>query len=343
MTSFEIIDDVLVIDRSTAERYAECPAQARLVESGIGRTVGRAAVVGEELHRIIGEVIRLYIGSGGDADRTALLDDLFIELRQSRADIQPHVLNGFRASAWKFCDWLWRFNPSNILRYDGGQGERNGQMSWDFEIVKPIRFTSEVDFLCPTASPEMLEEIDFKTGWRPWTAEDVAASFQFQSHAYLVFQHYPDVAALRTKIWNTRTASLTYSALFTRNRMQEYETRILSALGDVEQYRGCEMRLVETRPTAEKCATCAAATKCPVADLDVPEMVGNPGRWLDRLAAVEATADAIRKRLGMQVDLTGEDIKGTGIAFGYQKPPSKRKPPKSMYETTERQGGDEQE
>jgi hypothetical protein len=329
----EIEDDVLTIDRTTLEQYGNCPAQAVLLEHGNGRIVGEIAVVGDEVHKAIGDTVGLYIESGGTMDRKALLEELETNLRSSRPDVQPQVVKAFQRSCWSFSDWLWRLSSANILRYDGGRGDRSGQLSVDFDMgTETVRVTSELDMLHSTASPELLQEIDWKTGWKPWTAESVQDSFQFQVHAFLVFENYPEIQGLRVAIWSRRINGLTWSTEFKRAYLKPIETRIRYAIGDWLRWRSAkDGAKAETRPTAEKCRICPVSHKCPVVDLEIPEMFGNPGKWLDKLAAVDAAGDAIRKRLGTLVDLTGRDVIGTGIGFGNEKPKTARKQKKATY------------
>jgi hypothetical protein len=333
----EIEDDVLTVDRSTLEGFCNCPAQSLLRESGIGRTVGEIAVVGEEVHKAISDAIDLYIGSGGSMDRKVIQEELHTNLRAARPDVQPQVVKAFASSVWPFSDWLWRLHASNILRFDGGRGDRSGQLSLDFTVAdQTVRVTSELDVLYSTASPEVIEEMDWKTGWKPWSPESVQESFQFQLHALLVFGNYPEIQALRTRIWSRRSNGPSWATEFRRDRLKPIESRVLSAIGDWLRWKDAIPAKAETRPTAEKCRICPVSHKCPVADMDVPEMLGSPAKWLDRLASVEETAKTIKKRLSVFVDLTGNDVVGTGIGFGNDKPNSTRKTPKRIYKIGER-------
>ncbi len=338
----EIEDDILTVDRSTLERYANCPAQARLVESGIGQTAGTIAAVGNEVHLALSEAVSLYVDSGGSIERSVLMDELSTNLRQSRPDVQPQVLKAFRGSVWSWCDWLWRISPANILRFDGGRGTRSGQLSRDIETAgRVVRITSELDFLHATDSLELLQEVDWKSGWKPWTVEAIADSFQMQMHACLVLHNYPDIECLRTRIWSRRLNGLTWAVEFPRRRYQEWETRVLSAAADFVRWHETEGIKCEARPAAEKCRICPAAIGCPVVDIQIKSVKDEPSLWLDRLAAIEASGDAIREYLGSLVDASGKDIVGHGIAFGNEKPKSTRKTAKQVYSLgAEREPGD---
>ena len=56
-----IVEQPLIVDRSTLERYATCPLQARMTDLGYARHAGKAAVSGEEVHKAISATVQNYI------------------------------------------------------------------------------------------------------------------------------------------------------------------------------------------------------------------------------------------------------------------------------------------
>lgn len=314
-----------VVDRSTLERYACCPAQAAFIAAGLVNTSSHIASAGEAVHQAFGSVIASYIASGGVIRTGELADELFMELRQSRPDVQPEAIRGMRSSAWAWCQYVNKLHPDNILRYDGGTGTRSGQLAWDLPSLG-LRLTAEVDLLHTSPSPVLLCEVDYKTGWKLHGAQDVRDSFQFQMHAWLVLNNYPDVQALQVSVWNTRSNRRTWPVEFTRADLPAFSTRIQTAAGEWWKYRSVEPAKCPTWPTVEKCGICPAARLCPASgEVDTPEAM------VDQLVAVEAKADAIRKHLGAIVDVSGDIVTPAGNAFGTGKPKADRRPTKATY------------
>lgn len=316
-----------VLDRSTLEVWATCPMQGRLIADGIGRSVGRAAIIGQELHDAIARTVRSYVCSQGILRRSDLVDELAMNLRESRPDVQPDVIKAFRSSLWAWASFLEGTHFQNILRHDGGDGARSGQLSHDYAPLG-VRITSEVDLLCATAAKEVVAEVDYKTGQKYWTADAWQNSFQGAFHAVLIFNNYPDVQCVQASVWNTRTNRLTYPTEFTRERLRDYDTRVQMAVTTWGRNKRLPMEQVEAFPSRDACSICNAAAACKVADRDIAQ---EPTEALRQLIAVEARADALRKFLGSRVDETGADIRVGGTCFGTDKPKSARKPTKSLY------------
>lgn len=323
-----------IVDRSTLEHYAKCPAMARLIESGAVLTASNATESGTEAHTAISKTIAEWIASRGES---VPYDDLGNLARGSRADVQPDVLSALMPSAWHIAQYIRRLHPDNILRFDGGaeldsppdseHGNRSGQLSFDIGGL-PVRVTSEVDLLHSTEAPAVLQVIDWKTGRKPWTETMVAESFQFQLHALLVLENYPKIEAVDVSIWATRLKHKTHSVRFTRSRLADYKSRIATAAGEWYQWR--ESENPPCWPTVEKCEICSGATLCPLPvcsdTLTAKEMV-------DALVAVEATADAMKKTLAATVDKRGEDIvTSSGNRFGRAYPAAKKKRVAKLYE-----------
>lgn len=319
-----------VVDRSTLERYASCPAQARFVDDGQVRAAGLIAASGSEVHNAISKTITSYIDQQGTLSPSAVREMLEVNLRGTRPDVQPDAIKGFRASTWAFADYLANIHFQNVLHWDGGKGEKSGQLAFDFDDLQ-LRVTSEVDLLHTTAAPDLLAELDWKSGWKMWSVEDVRDSFQFGLHAFLILKNYEAVKAVRIAIWNTRMGKRTWPTEFTRGDLPAIEARIRAAAGFYLQYREMPPELAETWPVIEKCQICPAAHLCPAADKDAKEISENPAAFVDQMVAVGAKYDAMVKIASKYVDKNGDIVTPSGAAFGTGKPKAARKPTKTLY------------
>lgn len=327
-------DDLETLDRSQLERWSVCPWSAKAIEDGRCKTVSLAAEAGEAIHQALATVTRTWVQDGDTYDtswsaRDGLRTDLEFELRRSRPDLQPEVLAGMMPSLWAWAKFLSEIRPGNVLAFDGGRDVgRSGQLAYDMPDLG-ARVTSELDLLYACReTTELIEAVDYKTGHGSHDVYDVAGSFQFQMHAFLVLHHYPDVKALRMRVWDTRANRVTYAATFPRTRFTDYEWRVRSAVEVRRNNRGQP----PTWPTTESCRVCPAAAICPVATYPIK---AEPAEVLRDLIAVEARADALRERLTAHVDATKQDIQADGVWFGRRKPASSRKPNATIYSVKE--------
>lgn len=316
------------IDRSTLERYATCPAQARIVASGVLNRGSRLAEAGEQVHLAFGAMIADYMARGGFVNPGELADECWLQLRGSRPDVQPEAIRGGRASVWAFAKYIQALHPENILRYDGGHGERSGMLAHDMPELG-IRLVSELDLLHATASPEVLAEIDYKSGWKLHSAESVSDSFQFQLHAFLVLNNYPDVACLRVRVWNTRSNTQTYAVDFRRDRLAEISTRIRNAAGEWFRWRDAPVESVPTWPLVDKCRICDAASRCPASG-HAADVAKDPQGFLVQMVAVSAKLDAMHDLATAWADANGEIVAGN-MRFGRNKPSSEKRKPAQLY------------
>lgn len=324
-----MFDELDVIQRSELEQWANCPTAARLAED-FKPSVGLAAHVGEEIHQAFSRLITSFIDSGGSLNTRELRDDLSHELASSRPDVQPQVVEGAKRSAWDFCNYLSRIHHENILRYDGGEGQRSGQLAHDLPELG-LRITSEVDCLHASESPELLIECDYKTGWRAWDESNVRNSFQFGLHWWLIAENYPGAKALRVTVWDTRRNRRTYPVDFTRDDLPQISARIRAAAGEYLTYHDRPPEQVPAWPAPSKCRICDVASRCPVAERDLTTL--DPADLLDAMVAVKAKLYALTEIAAGYVDRTGKDIVSkSGAAFGTGKPKASRKPTKALYQ-----------
>lgn len=341
MTLFSEKPALTVIDRSDLECEATCPRQARLRESlGYG-SAGDAAAAGEEVHQAIGYAIGVYLESGGNMTTVEIRDCIVDGLMRSRPDVQPDVISGGIGYAWDAARLISDHSPVSILRHDGGQGNRSGQLAWDWPATG-LRLTSELDLLLATESRELLRIHDWKSGRARWHVGSVADSFQFTFQAWLVLMNYPDVAAVEVVIHNTRLRSSTRPVEFTRDRIDRIQARIGTACRNWYENSGLPPEKAPAWPSREKCSLCDCAAFCGAADPDIEAAASDPVTFLQDTIAIEANLAARKKVLAGIVDRTGSDIvTAAGDAFGREKPSSNRKPSATFYSVGTSDSGDD--
>lgn len=315
-----------ILDRSTLEGYETCPFAARARADGLALAVGMAAISGEEVHKAIAAAIEEYVGSCGVASRADLVKTMEAGLRHCRPDVQPDVLQSSR-SVWQVADLLLSLHPDNLLRWDGGEEERSGQLAWD---ISSVRLTSELDLLhADKTSPEVLNEVDWKSGWKFWAAEQINDSFQFQTHAFLVFHNYPSCAALKVRVLNTRSGAWTYNCLFDRRRDLENITARIQRT--ISIYRDCKQAEPPTWPALEKCRICDCKAVCP--ERSKADWIATTDELLRSLVVAESYVDQLKERAKELCDMEGKDLVSDDgkLRFG-RNSPQKRKRDAVLYE-----------
>lgn len=321
--------DLATVDRTTLERAQTCPFQAKAISDGRCATVGMLAEAGEECHKAMSEVMHQWIDSHGAMSKTDLRQDLQVTIAGVRPDLQPEAIRAIAGSIWSWSSLVYTIHPGNILAFDGGEDvDRSGQLAIDFPDLG-VRYTSELDLLYQGDCPDVGEEVDYKTGWKDWTTESIRDSFQFQSHAVMALEKYPEWKAMRVRVFDTRHRNLTYGVHFPRERIYEWKVRIRSA---IEAWSLTARENPPTWPTTEGCSICPAAALCPVADEPMADLAADPPGFVRKLIAVGARYDAMSKLAAAHVDATGKDIICDGVAFGRRKPPSSRKPNATLYD-----------
>jgi len=311
-----------IVDRSSLELALVCPMQMHLKRETAG-VVGMAAAVGEACHVAISKTVQHYIDSidAGDMVRPSdLADRLNLELLHSRPDVQPEAIEACRASVWAIARTLHDTDPDNILRFDGGQGKRSGQMAWDAR--DGFRVTTEFDLLRATESVQKLREDDWKSGWGMHTTESVARSFQFTLHAVLVFENFPAVQQLDVVVWNLRTGRPLPSVQFYRSKLQQYQALIQSAVDVWIEHDTNAIERVPCWPATEKCRICDVAARCPSYSRPVPL---DDSEAFTAMIAVEANLKARQDDLAARVVKNGKPIlspdgKEEFGKFGAEKP-----------------------
>lgn len=315
LDSFQIIDDApqrTILDRSLIEAYSVCPWQAHAIETADPKfVVGQLAVAGQLAHDCFNAATKLWIESNMGVSVRDLVAEIENAAVSSRPDLQPDVIRSTKSMAWDWAEYLMKYGHiNNILAFDGGEElDRSGQMSMAFGNIE---FTSEVDFL-RMAGTEAFED-DWKTGWKDWSDDDVKDSFQFQSHAALIFHNFPTLDTLYVRVWNTRRHTRTPWCAFYRRDVGRYVARISSAIG---------VRMsgdTTPWPTVEKCRICPVSKTCPAADTTL-ELTTDPVALGQRLVALEAAYEATKDACEAHIDAMQRDIElPGGVRVGRNKP-----------------------
>lgn len=319
---------VEVLDRSTLQRTATCPMQARLHRDRKNVLMD----AGSAYHDIVSAAIKNRIGGMMPMD---VRETMKADAEKSRPDIQPDVLSIVRRSAYALVELLCFVGmregraPEDFMRFDGGEGEQSGQLSAEFD--GSLVLTGELDCLLATPSPAEVELWDWKAGWIHWTPQDVLAEFQFQFYSWLIFENYPAVEVVKSRVFMPRLCTATQPVYFDRSRAVEFRARIASAVEIERQYKSVPLAQVPAWPDPDKCGACDAACRCPLADEDVGDCDKDPQKFLDRFVVLNAKHGRMKKVLSAHVRKTGADIQAESFAFGVGRPKSARQPTCNLY------------
>ncbi len=334
-------DNRIVLRRTALEQAAFCPFMARQIRDGKTREGSMLSEIGEAVHQAKANTITWFIEMDGNPTPSAVAGELRSNLRYSRPDLQPKILDAAKASIWSWANVIARLHPGAIMAFDGGEelerpGEegqtRTGQLSWEMSWGDDtVVVTAELDLLHSTASPDVLAEVDYKAGFDPkWDYDTVAQAFQFETHAFLVFNNFPDVQFLDARVWSTRYNQLTPRTRFRRDRMDDYNARVRSAVTEYMRWKD-DPRPPAT-PYAEKCRICPCVLQCPHSHATASDVAKGPPGALQRLIVLNEAVKAQKAALWEHVEATGEDIvTEDGTAYGHGKPSADRKPTNPIY------------
>lgn len=332
----------IIIDRSTLERWANCPHQAYHVDRGGIFTGSVDADVGNEVHAILSRAV----AARREGEPAGRIRELIEELAmKSRPDIQPRVLAA-AGRKWPLVSLLCNHDdgygpersPEDIIRFDGGPLGFEGQLAADLMPEAedgsrgPIRLTCEVDLLMATASPEELSLYDWKSGWRHWTATDARTAFQFQFYAWVIFQNYPKVNRVRLVVWMTRDGEGTSAIYFDRHQMYEIGERLNAAVAVMlKHHNATQPEDVPAWPGPEKCSLCPAVTRCVLVHAPEADAAKDERGYLAQYVATQAAADRMSDVLATRVRSKGQDITYDGTAYGTGAPTTPRAKPCKLY------------
>ena len=323
----------LLLDRSTLERYRDCPFQGAACELKLVDTGSPAADSGNEAHDAFSVLVFDYVASDGQATIGELVEAALTHAASTpRTDVQPDVLDAVRAGVYAIArDIMYRpdgqkRNPADILRFQGGPGERTGQVAYDIVTGAPrqaaIRLTCECDLLMAGDAKDELCLTDWKTGRTAWTAAMVRASFQFNFYAMVIMKTYPDCNRVWVRVWSPRTG-VTGWVPFTRRDADDCAALCLAivinrnaALADPEK--------AVCWPDSDKCCRCPVVRTCPRAAAPAPMLAAAPEAFLEAFAIRQLQMDADEKAMKAHCKVRGP-IQAAGWVFGLKPPGTSRK------------------
>lgn len=304
---------------------------ARLRETSVS-SVGRAALVGQEVHDVLSRTITGILGefeAGRIIGREEILTILNQEMACVRSDCYAEAHKAMRSGLWSIATILEGIHPKNILQYDGGVLEKSGQLARDVGLA---RIASEVDLLVSTQWEDTLLEIDWKSGWLQYTPDKVKDAFQFRLHAPLIFHRYEKIDRLLVKVFNHRTRQLTREVEFHRSEEPILWAEVQQRVGDWWRNHSKPPVEAEARPSLDSCRICDAAAACHVVDRHISETHTDPQAVLEYYIAAQENVAAVRDLLWGFVEATGQDIvTERGDCFGFDKPKPLRKSPNPLY------------
>jgi hypothetical protein len=334
----------VIIDRSSLEiGGVVCPQQSWHLAHGVNMT-NADTEKGSEVHKITSEACRRRQKDG--AQLRDLVEYMEAAAATSRPDVQPQVMMSMRKAMWPIARLLCQHyngeerHPDDLIIYDGGSGDRSGQLAADIlpatDDRAAVRITSEIDLMLATPSEEEVDVIDFKSGWTWWTATDVRTSFQFATHFWLVCQKFPQIRRVNYRVFMTPEALMTSSVDFIRDRdFWQIHKRLMTATGIYLQHIGDESpEDVPAWPTPEKCAICPAASRCSLASRPAADVAADPAAALLQYVAMQAAADQLKANLTTFVRKAGRDLEAGTVAFGANRPKSQRAPILDVYEVS---------
>lgn len=325
----EFVEDTL--DRSTLQGFRDCPRQARFKqESPVPPSLAMEA--GNAVHHAMGAMVGLW-QIGDFSSLRELVAHGEAELANARPDLVAAAMDAAKGSLWPFAKWLERGKPGQVLRWDGGKREQSGQLSRPLESFGATA-TSELDILCATDSPEVLEETDIKSGYTPYAAASIKDDFQFRLHWWLVKFNYPEVRELWVRVWLTRERRITTAAVFRESDLEQIELEVMASAG--AWYANATKTPIEStaHPLLERCERCPFAAQCSAVGETITDKA-KPEELVDRLAVIEAEKLTIANRLKPIVDASGDIRTANGNVFGTNKPTTSRKRACTLYQAAE--------
>jgi hypothetical protein len=331
---------VQILDRSTLERWANCPQQARHVAQRGIDDCSYPTVIGTECHNVIAAAIANVVESDSIVRPHEFADALASTARATaRPDVQARVSEIIKRCAWTLGKIICERSTSDIMRFDGGKGKASGQLGWD--IAEGRRVTGEMDLLLATPSREQVELWDWKSGWTHWTATDVSESFQFQTYAWLILKNYPDVQSVSVRVLMLAENEATPEYIFRRDQVRQIEGRLMAAVDMFDLYHDADADNVPAWPLPTKCCLCPATKYCRFVHHRIDDVEKNTADAIRKLVVLRAETERIESALTTivrkdpNVKIGGEIVaesNGEKIAWGVNKPRKPRAESCDLYE-----------
>ncbi len=281
---------------------------------------------------------------GSDTTATLKVDYMNAEVQHTLAHVNLDCQQGLpRPSTYAIGEFLRERNPADVRAYQGGEGQQNGQFA--VELLPATRdrgaviATSEIDLLLSGTSTQELWEIDWKSGYRPWTSDDVKSAFQFRMHNWLVMNTFPELEQLHVTVWQTRFNRRTPRVTFTRKAAMNFQGCVEMAwrardkvFRYVASHDDKEPWPDEFTWVGDHCDFCPAYKACPrikAAKIAGGNLRDDPAEAVKDWVALKTAAGRLHALLRKYVDDNGE-IQGE-INFGTKGPSPVRKAVASTY------------
>lgn len=267
------------VRQSFAALYNSCPRAAKM-SLGEGDWSSHAQARGSISHEFSRRVVAECIENGERVFPPEVGKDLMVQvIEESGLPVPAEEFDNLMGLAWRFCE-SHTFNIEHIV---------------DLEE----EYTTEIDGLTLTGRPDLLEldgrvatVRDYKTGWAIDPETELRGSFQGRWYAKLVFDSYPQVAAVRL-VWEYQRWSQTREVEITRADLPDIEAMLASLVGRIQRSR---LQDDWAASPGKWCALCPAPRRCPI-----PEQYRGDGTVADAEAAQEVaelllSLDEVRKQ-----------------------------------------------
>jgi len=254
----------IILDRSTAEDYAECPYRGYCILHGDKDEAGNAGLIGIEGHRIAEKILKdAFDNRRNSDDLLTYADDTIQEIAQSRPDIQPELIKAAKYLA----EQIAHIPIDRILTNKKGKPFIEYQI--DYELCKakdgrPIIITTCIDLAF--SGKNSIHVLDWKFGFRRYKSEDAQDAYQTCHICYILFQMFPDIDTIHfwyvnprygSKGWACIQRNLELPSMPNFTTEQAFLCRINSAVQLILD--GCK----EAWPEEKKCLWCPIIHKCP--------------------------------------------------------------------------------
>ncbi len=279
--------EALIIDRSTAEDYAECPFRGSCVLDGDKDEAGEIGQIGQEGHRIAEKILKEAFSNKVTDDLLTYADDAIQEVAQSRPDIQPQLIK----SAKYLAEQIAHVPIDRILTDKKGKPFIEYQIDYNFGKTRDGRdvvITTCIDLAF--SGQNSIHVWDWKFGWKKYTGTDAQEAYQTCHICYILFQMFPDIDVIHFWYKNTRYGSSGYACIrrseetpsmpnFTTE--QAFLCRINSAIQLIAD--NCK----EAWPEEKKCLWCPVNYKCPHLSKALTGIPIDPKALVDQIVVLQ--------------------------------------------------------
>ncbi len=309
------------IDRSDLEAFADCPHQGQLRKQHEGEfeTHEPLPEIGKLIHAVAETAIKTC-----NMDLQEAADYITEELPKTRPDLQPETLRAGRTLAnrlrWSKVTHVL-LCEEQITRSIMPATNKKGE----------LLVTTAPDLVLATSSPDKLQVIDCKTGWKERSNQEARDEVQTCVICWCLKAKYEHIRYIDFRYWNTRKNTTGYAYIDLEQivggtkddpLMQEmaFEQRIFEAARLYME--GCD----EAWPTEAKCSLCPVLSWCKYADEVCKELDGDPKAYVDNTLVL---SEVLKRREKAISDATknGRTLFGSG---GFYNDTPKKKSPRRV-------------